>query len=34
MPERRTPAARSFVKNERGAIDGHLRLELSVLDKV
>ncbi|GBN07899.1 hypothetical protein AVEN_242731-1 [Araneus ventricosus] len=34
MPERGTPAARSFVKNERGAIDGHLRLELSALDKV
>ncbi|GBM26892.1 hypothetical protein AVEN_264749-1 [Araneus ventricosus] len=30
MPEKGTPAARSFVKNERGAIDGHLRLELSV----
>ncbi|GBO41921.1 hypothetical protein AVEN_57008-1 [Araneus ventricosus] len=29
-----TPAARSFVKNEGAAIDGHLRLELPVLDKV
>ncbi|GBN55589.1 hypothetical protein AVEN_40937-1 [Araneus ventricosus] len=27
MPERGTLAARSFVKNERAAIDGHLRLE-------
>ncbi|GBN92993.1 hypothetical protein AVEN_140265-1 [Araneus ventricosus] len=34
MPESGTPAARSFVKNERAAIDGHLRLELPVLDKV
>ncbi|GBN88651.1 hypothetical protein AVEN_204562-1 [Araneus ventricosus] len=31
---RGTPTMRSFFKNERAAIGGHLWLELSVLDKV